>query len=47
MPYKITKNPNKNTYKVTNTETGKVHAYATTKEKAIIQVRLLNRIDKK
>ena len=47
MPIKIRKLPNKELYKVTNSKTGKVHAYATTKENAVKQSRLLNALDKK
>jgi hypothetical protein len=41
MPYLIRKLPNKNRYKVTNKETGRVIAYNTTLKKAKAQVRLL------
>lgn len=41
MPYKIRKVRNSDCYRVTNAETGKIHAYCTTKEKAERQVRLL------
>jgi hypothetical protein len=36
MPYKIRKNPNQNTYKVTSTESGKVYAYKTKDPKQLI-----------
>lgn len=41
MPYRITKVSGKKCYKVSNRNTGKVHAYCTTKKKAESQVRLL------
>ena len=47
MPIQIRKLPNKSLYRVTNTKTGKIHANATTKEKATKQARLLNALDKK
>ena len=43
--YKIRKIRNKNLYSVKNIKTDKIHSYATTKTKAINQVRLLNSID--
>lgn len=46
MPYIIRKNPNKNTYKVINKDTGKIHSKATTLDKAKAQVRLLEQISK-
>jgi len=41
IPYKIRKLPNKRCWRVTNAETGKIHAYCTSKRKAEAQVRLL------
>lgn len=41
MPYKIRKNRNKNTYKVYNTESGKIFAKSSTLKNAEAQVRLL------
>ena len=43
MPYMVqhSRNPMKDEYMVVNTQTGKVHAKHTTKEKAEKQVRLL------
>jgi len=41
------KNRNKNTYKVINTDTGKVHSKGTTIDKAKAQVRLLERLNSK
>lgn len=46
MPYKIRKLPGKNSYRVVNTESGKVKAYNTTKENAVKQLRLLYAIEK-
>lgn len=43
MPYVIRKNPNKNTYKVTNKNTGKVYAYATADPKKLIQAIEVNK----
>ena len=37
MPFIVRKNKNKPTYKVTNKETGKVYAYATTDPDALIK----------
>ena len=37
MPYTIRKNKNKNTYKVTNTKTGHVYAYATKDPQKLIK----------
>jgi len=45
MPYKMRKLPNKNLYRVYNTMTGKIHAYATTKKKAKALIRLLHNIE--
>ena len=36
MPYKIRKNPNKDTYKVTSSQTGRVYAHATKDPKQLI-----------
>lgn len=36
MPYKVRKNPNQNTYKVTSSETGKVYAYKTKNVRELI-----------
>lgn len=46
MPYKIRKNRNKNTYKVYNTESGKVFAKETSLKKAEAQVRLLYMLER-
>lgn len=43
MPYKIRKNPNKDTYKVTIVDTGKVVAYATKDPKKLIQAIEINK----
>ena len=45
MPYKIRKLPNKDLYRVTNTETKKIKAKATTLENAKRMVRLLNAVN--
>lgn len=45
MPYKIRKLPNKDLYRVYNTQTGHVHAKGTTLEKAKRMIRLLNAVD--
>jgi len=45
MPYKKRKLPNQDLYRVYNTETKEVKAYATTKEKADKLIRLLNAIN--
>ena len=45
MPYTIRKVRNQDCYRVTNTETGRIHAYCTTRELAERQVRLLQAID--
>lgn len=37
---------NKDLYSVVNKSTGKIHAIATTKEKALAQIRLIENIDK-
>lgn len=37
MPFKIRKNRNQNTYKVTNEKTGKVYAYATKQPDKLIK----------
>ena len=47
MPYKIRKNRNKNTYKVYNTESGKIFAKAATLKNAEAQVRLLYMMERK
>lgn len=44
MPYKIRKLPNKEVYRVYNTETGEIKAKGTTMEKARSMIRLLNAI---
>jgi len=41
MPYKMRKLPNQNRYRVYNSRTGEIHAYRTTKKKAMNQIRLL------
>ena len=46
MPYKIRKNTNKNTYKVYNSVTGKIHAAAATLNNAKAQLRILNSLKK-
>lgn len=43
MPYVIRKNPNKNTYKVSNKNTGKVYAFATANPTKLIQAIELNK----
>ena len=45
MPYVIRKIRNKNLYSVKNSKTNVVHSYATTKTKAMNQVKLLRAID--
>ena len=45
MPIKIRKNNKQNTYKVYNILTKEVHSYATTKQKALRQKKLLDAID--
>jgi len=45
MPYTIRKLPNKDLYKVYNTQTKSVHSYATTLENAEKQVKLLHMVD--
>ena len=45
MPYKIRKLPNKNRYRVYNAVTGQIHAYNTTKVKAVRQLRLLKSLE--
>jgi hypothetical protein len=47
MPYKIRKLPNKNKYRVYNSDTGVIHAHSTTLENAKSQLRLLYMIEKK
>jgi hypothetical protein len=46
MPYKILKNAD-NSYKLINSETGRVHAKGTTLKKAEAQMRLLSMIEGK
>lgn len=46
MPYLIRKLPNKDLYRVRNSETNKIHAYGTTLTKAKQQVRLLESMKK-
>ena len=41
MPYRIIKNRGKNTYKVINAITGRIHAYATSLFNAKRQIRLM------
>lgn len=43
MPYTIRKNPNKDTYKVINTKTKEVYAYATKNPKKLIQAIEINK----
>ena len=45
MPYKIRKLPNKNLYRVYNSDTGAIHAYGTSKKNAERQVRLMYMMD--
>ena len=47
MPYKIRKLPNKNKYRVYNSDTGVIHAHSTTLENAKSQLRLLYMIENK
>lgn len=47
MPYKIRKLPNKNLYKVTVIDTGKVVAKATKNPKAVISAIEINKAKKK
>lgn len=44
MPYRRRKLPNKELYRVYNTETKEIKAYGTTLEKADAMIRLLNAI---
>ena len=46
MPYAIRKLPNRNKWRVTNTQTGKIHSRATSKANALKQVHLLYGIKK-
>lgn len=46
MPLKLMKNPD-GTYKVKNTETGKIHAFSTTKKAGEAQIRLLTSIERR
>lgn len=43
MPYVIRKNPNKESYKVTNKNTGKVYAYATKNPEKLIKAIEVNK----
>jgi hypothetical protein len=45
MPYIVRKIRNKNLYSVKNSETNKIHSYATTKSKAKNQIKLLRAIE--
>lgn len=45
MPFKKYKLPKRDSYRVVNADTGEVHAYETTKEKADAQLRLLRGIE--
>lgn len=45
MPYKIRKLPNREEYRVYNSETKHIKAFATTLEKAKKMVRLLNAVE--
>lgn len=45
MPYQIEKLRNSNKYRVINKKTGKVHAYGTTHENAVKQVRFLEMLE--
>jgi hypothetical protein len=45
MPLKVKKIRNQPRFKVVNQNTGRVHAYASTRENATRQVRLLNAIE--
>ena len=45
MPYKMRKLPNKDLYKVYNTDTKKVYAKGTSREKSIKQLRYLRGIE--
>jgi hypothetical protein len=47
MPYKIRKLPNKNKYRVYNSNTGEIHAHSTSLENAKSQLRLLYMIERK
>ena len=44
MPYKIVKNKNSDTYKVSNKSTGLIYAYATKKPNKLIQAIEINKI---
>lgn len=44
MPYRITKNRNSETYKVTNKNTGMVYAYATKSPQKLIAAIEINKI---
>lgn len=45
MPFSIRKVPNKNCYRIRNTETGRVHSKCSTLENAKAQLRLLRGIE--
>jgi len=45
MPYVVRKIRNKNLYSVKNSKTNQVHSYATTKTKAMNQIKLLRAIE--
>ena len=47
MPYSIRKLPNKPLYRVRNKDTGEIHSYGTTLNKAKAQVRLLESLKKR
>lgn len=47
MPIQVRKLPNQPLYRVTNTKTGQIHSYGTTKANADKQARLLKSLDKK
>lgn len=46
MPYAMRKLPHKNLYRVYNAKTKKIHAKATTKKRAMAQIRLLRMREK-
>lgn len=45
MPFAIRKVPNKNCYRIRNTETGRIHSKCSTLENAKAQLRLLRGIE--
>ncbi len=45
MPYQIRKLPNRNCFRVKNTETGRIYSECTSRKKAEAQVKLLRAID--